>query len=97
MEHVRASYIRHVWDKIDWLCEGQHGFRPRYSSESQVITVSQDIVESLDNGAKIEAIIVDFSKAFDLDPHGRLLTNIANSGVESRVVVWIRKFLSGHN
>ena len=45
------------------------------------------------NGDKIDAIIVDFSNAFDLVPHGRLLTKIANSGVDSRVVGWIREFL----
>ena len=56
------------------------------------ILVCQDIADSLDNGDKIDAI-VDFSKAFDLVPHGRLLTKIANSGVDSRVVVWIREFL----
>ena len=28
-------------------------------------------------------------------PHGRLLTKIANSGVDSKVVVWIREFLLG--
>jgi len=28
VEHVIASYLRHVWDKNDWLYEGQHGFRP---------------------------------------------------------------------
>jgi hypothetical protein len=27
MEHVIASYLRQVWDKNDWLYEGQHGFR----------------------------------------------------------------------
>ena len=72
MEHVTASYLRQVWDKNDWLCEGQHGFRPGFSCESQVITVCQDIADSLDNGDKIDAFIVDFSKAFDLVPHGRL-------------------------
>ena len=41
----------------------------------------------------IDAIIVDFSKAFDLVPYGRLLTKIANSGVDYRVVVCIREFL----
>jgi len=84
-----------VWDKNDWLYEGQHGFRPGYSCESQIITVCQDIADCLDNGHKIYAIIVDFSKAFDLVPHGRLLTKIANSGVDSRIVVWIRGFLLG--
>ena len=44
---------------------------------------------------RIDAIIIDFSKAFDLVPHGRLLTKIANSGVDSRVVVWIRESLLG--
>ena len=39
MEHVKASYLRQVWGKNDWLYEGQHGFRPGYSCESQVITV----------------------------------------------------------
>ena len=63
--------------------------------ESQVITVCQDIADSLDNGDKIDAIIIDFSKAFDLVPHGRLLTKIANSGVDSKVVVRIREFLLG--
>ena len=31
----------------------------------------------------------------ELVSHGRLLTKIANSGVDSRVVVWIREFLLG--
>ena len=43
----------------------------------------------------IGAITVDFSKTFDLVPHGGLLTKMANTGVNSRVVVWIREFLLG--
>ena len=89
MEHVIASYLRQVWDKNVWLSEGQHGFRPGNSWESQVITVCQDIADSLVNGNKIDAIVVDFSKAFDLVPLGELLMKIANLGVDSRVVVWV--------
>jgi hypothetical protein len=94
-EHVIASYLWQVWERNDWLYEGQHGFRPGYSCESQVITVCQDIADTLDNGDRMDAIIVDFSKAFDLVPHGRLLVKIANLGVDTRVVVWIREFLTG--
>jgi hypothetical protein len=95
MEHVIASYLRQAWDKNDRLYEGQHGFRPGYSCESQVVAVCQDIADSLDNGDKIDAIIVDFSKAFDIVPRDRMLTKIANSGVDSRLAVWIREFLLG--
>jgi len=71
-----------------WLYEGQHGFRPGYSCESQIVTVCQDIADYLDEGARIDAIIIDFSKAFELVPYGRLLTKIAASGQDFRVVVW---------
>jgi hypothetical protein len=85
-----------VWgEKNDWLYEGQHGFRPGYSCESQVITACQDIADALDNGERFDAIIAEFSKAFDLVSHGRLLVKIADSGVDARVVVWIREFLLG--
>ena len=79
----------------DWLYEGQHGFRAGHSCESQVTTVCQDIADALDNGDRIDAIVVDFSKAFDLVPSGQLLVKTANSGVDIRVVAWIREFLLG--
>jgi hypothetical protein len=93
MEHVIAGYKREVWDDRDLLYEGQHGFRPGYSCESQIITVCQYISDSLDEVTRLDAIIIDFSKTFDLVPPEWLLKKIAASGVDSRVVVWIREFL----
>ena len=37
LEHVIAGYLRQVWDKSDWLYEGEHAFGPGHSYESQVI------------------------------------------------------------
>jgi hypothetical protein len=88
MEHVKAGYLRQVWDMNEWIYEGQHGFGPGYSCESQIVTVCQDIADYLDEGARIGAIIIDFSKAFELFLCGRLLTRIAASDVDFRVVVW---------
>jgi hypothetical protein len=65
--------------------------------ESQLVTVCQDIAEALDEGFRTDAIIIKFSKAFDLVPHERKLTKIAETGVEFRVVVWIQEFLSGRS
>jgi len=52
--------------------------------------VCQDIAESLDEEVIIDVIIIDFSKAFNLAPHDRLLTKPAASGVDSRVFVRVR-------
>ena len=40
----------------------------------------------MDNGDRIDAIVITISKAFHLVPHDRLLMKIAMSGVDSRVV-----------
>jgi hypothetical protein len=66
-----------------------------YSCESQIITFCQDIADSLEEAVRLDAIIIDFSKAFDLVPHDRLLKKITALGVDSRIVVWIREFLIG--
>jgi len=52
MEHVLAGYVQQVWEDRDWLYECQHGFRPGYSCESQIITIYQDISDSLDEAAR---------------------------------------------
>ena len=61
------------------------------------MTVCQDIADSLDVGVRRDVIMMDFSKAFDLVPHVRLLTRIAATGVDFRVDVWLQEFLLGHS
>jgi len=64
MEHILAGYLRQVWEFSGWLDEGQHDFRPGYSCISQVVTVCQDIADSLDSGVRTDAIIIDFFRGF---------------------------------
>jgi len=45
-------------------------------------------------GFGIVAIIIDISNGFHFVPCDRLLTKLAASGVDSRVVVWLREFLA---
>jgi hypothetical protein len=97
MEHSIAGYLRQVWKMSGWLYEGKHGFRPGYSCKSQVVTVCQDIADSLEEGVRRDAIIIDFSMAFNLVPHDRLLTKITATRVDLRVVVQVKVFLLGHS
>ena len=89
MEHVIAGYLSQVWEmRVSMVLD--QGTR-------QVVTVCQDIADSLDEGVRTDAIIIDFSKAFDLVPNDRLLTKIAATGVDLRVVVWVKEFLLGRS
>jgi hypothetical protein len=51
----------------------------------------------MDNGDRIDTIVADFSKAFDLVPRDRLLMKIDISGVVSRVVAWVWEFILGRS
>ena len=53
-------------------------------------------MDSLDKGVGIDAIIIEFSKNFNSVPHEQLLTKLVASGIDSRVVIWLREFLEGH-
>ena len=55
------------------------------------------IADSLDEGVRTDAIIIDFSKAFDLVPHDSFLTKIEATGVDLRIVVWVKEFLLGRS
>jgi len=46
---------------------------------------------------RTDAIIIECSKAFYLVPHDRLLMKTAATGVDLRVVVWVKKFLLGRS
>ena len=73
--------------------DGHYGFRPVYSCVSQIVTVSQGIADSLNEGVRtVTIIIIYFSKISDLVPHDNLLTNIAANRVDLREIVWLRNF-----
>ena len=54
----------------------------------------EDISEALDNGEEIDAIYLDFCKAFDKVPHLHLLKKILAYGIQGKVYGWIKDFLT---
>ena len=62
--------------------------------KSQLLTTVQDLASGLDNSQQIDAILLDFSKAFDKVPHQRLLIKLEHYGVRGTTLQWIKSFLS---
>ena len=52
------------------------------------------MIEMLDSGGSIDAVYLDFRKAFDSVPHQRLHAKIAAYGFNGNVLDWIQAFLT---
>jgi hypothetical protein len=82
------------FEEHDILTDFQHEFRKERSCESQLVTTIQDLAMSIENNTQIDAVLLDFSKAFDKVPHQSLLTKLHHYGVRGNLLEWIRSFLS---
>ena len=71
----------------------QHGFQSGLSCESQLIETVHDWMTAMDNKTQIDAILLDFAKAFDKVPHLRLLSKLTY-GITGNTQNWIKSFLS---
>ena len=75
-------------------CE-QHGFQKKCPCVTQLLECLFDWNSSAyDNGTDVDAIYLDFSKAFDTVPHKRLLYKVQHLGIRGHVLAWIDGFLS---
>ena len=81
-------------EKNNILYDMQHGFRSKRSTETQLITFTQDALKNLGAGQQTDVIIMDFAKAFDKVSHWRLVTKLRNYGITGPVNRWIENFLS---
>ena len=54
----------------------------------------EDVTSAVDRGEPVDAVFLDFQKAFDKVPHKRLLKKIRAHGVGGSVLEWIGNWLS---
>ncbi len=95
MERIIHSQIITHLDVQGILTDQQFGFRKARSCESQLLLTTHDLAQGLRDKQQIDAILLDFSKAFDKVPHERLLTKLHHYGVTGPLLSWIRDFLTG--
>lgn len=79
----------------NFLSEYQHGFVHGRSCTTQLLKVVDRWTEILDQGGTVDAVYLDFAKAFDTVPHQRLLVKLAGYGINGHILEWIRHFLTG--
>ena len=85
--------MRHL-SKYNILADNQHAFRKYRSCESQLILTMNDLSKNIDRKKATDMIALDFSKAFDVIPHRRLLMKLDYYGIRSNTKNWITSFLT---
>ena len=81
MEHIILSNMWKHLHKHNVILHFQHGFQSGLSCESQLIETVHDWMTAMDNKTQIDAILLDFAKAFDKVPHLRLLSKLISYGI----------------
>ena len=74
--------MRHL-DAHNILSDQQLCFQKKRSCDSQLILTLQDLSAGLEAGEQIDAVLLDFSKAFDKVSHQRLSLKLRHYGISS--------------
>ena len=74
----------------------QHGFRQNHSTVTQMLKFVDYVTGTLDDPQipQVDAIYLDFEKAFDKVCHSKLLKKIFSVGIRNNFLSWIESFLS---
>ena len=55
---------------------------------------TEDLVQNYEEKVQTDLIVLDFSKAFDVVPHQRLLHKLDHYGIRGPTLLWIQNFLT---
>ena len=79
--------------KFKILTDKNHGFRSGHSCETQLLTTTNDLMKSFDEGHQTDVVVLNFGKAFDTVPHNKLLHKLNHYSIRGPLHVWIGSFL----
>jgi hypothetical protein len=94
LEHKIVSSIMNHLDNHNLLYPLQHGFRSKVSCETQLLTFTQEIFDSMASGKQTDVAVMDFSKAFDKVDNQRLILKLKRMGINNKTSNWIGAWLS---
>ena len=91
--YIRDALYNHLVD-TGLLSDNQFGFCKGRSCTTQLLVTIHKWMQQLDQKIPVDAIYLDFSKAFDTVPHNRLIHKLSSYGIRGKLLDWIRSFLS---
>ena len=71
----------------------QSAYRPRHSTETALLRIHNDMMQSMDCRRGILQVLLDLSAAFDTLDHGILLKRLHDIGVRYTALEWFKSYL----
>ena len=94
MEAIMRDKILNHLATNNLLSPHQHGFCPSRSCSTQLLETMDAWTKTIEDKQPLDAVYLDFRKAFDSVPHGRLLLKLQEHGIDGKPLGWMRAFLT---
>ena len=94
MERIIAAEMLSFLRKHNVISQQQHGFLSRRSTVTNLIETLNDWTIALKHRHLTTSVFVDYSKAFDVVSHSKLLYKLSNMGISGDLLAWISYFLT---
>lgn len=97
LEHIICRHLTIFLEQNSLLSDAQHGFRRGLSTVTQLLSVCHDFSLAINNKDQIDAVFLDYAKAFDKVPHNNLLCKLYAMGINSKLIDFIRAYLENRH
>ena len=91
---IRDRLMQHLKEE-KLLSPKQHGFISGRSTVTQLLNYLDKCIQNTVDGHVVDAIYLDFAKAFDTVPHRRLIGKMEAYGISGALLEWVKDYLHG--
>ena len=94
LETLIRDHMMEILVKHKLINTSQHGFLKARSCLTNLLCFFEEITKWVNDGSPVDAVYLDFQRAFDKVPHQRLLLKLKAHGIDNDVINWIEKRLT---
>ena len=92
IESIILDQMNEFLDSNKIISSTQHGFRANHSTETALITLTDNIIQNLENKKIVLTIFLDFKRAFETIDRKILLDKLKKYNFSDETIKWFKSF-----